>query len=75
MDYYIYLRRRQESATINIKLATCILGLKRFREYFEQEAIRIRARDRITFILTTALVRYKRKMRRFGETRLDRGQN
>jgi len=75
IDKFIMLRRRQESATINLKLCLCITGLKRFRAFFEQESIRIRARDRITFILTTALFRYNRKMRRFGASREDRETN
>jgi len=51
---------------MNIGLATAVVGLKYFREAFRREALKIRAKDRIRFIMVTAMFRYRRTRRKFG---------
>lgn len=40
---------------MNIKLITCINGLKNFRKFFKEATIRVRARDRILYIMKKAM--------------------
>ena len=72
---YLTARKRQESTKINLVLCKCLVGLKTFRAYFRQEAVRIRARDRIKFILTICLARYRRNLCKKGLDREARFQN
>lgn len=68
LNRYVYQRRLQESAKINIILATCLNGLRKFSKFYVEESIRIRARDRIKYTLNKQLFRYRKSMRRKGAT-------
>ena len=72
IDLFLHHRRRQEIAKMNIALATAIVGLKYFLAVFDRIALKIRARERITYILRMSLVRYTRKQRRHGAGRWER---
>jgi|TARA_B110000285_G_C15002739_1_gene552266 hypothetical protein len=72
LNRYIYYRKLQESAKINVVLATCLNGLRTFSKFYVEEAIRIRARDRIEYMLNKHVFRYRRGMRRKGTTFQDR---
>ena len=74
IDRYIYLRKRQECAYYNTKLAMCLSGLKGFMKFFKEEALRIRAREKIKIVLTKSLVRYRNGMLRFGHDFFERNQ-
>ena len=52
IDRYIYYRKRQECAYYNTKIALCLKGLKTFMKFFREEAIKVKARDKIKFIMT-----------------------
>jgi len=57
---------------MNIGLATTIIGLKYFLRAFATIALKVRARERITYIMAISLVRYRRKQRKLGCDRLER---
>lgn len=73
IDNYLTARKHQETSRLVVTLCVCIISLKRFRESFESEADRIRARDRIKFLLVGIMFKYRRRMKRFGTTAEVRG--
>lgn len=61
-------RKRQETTRLVVTLCVGVLGLKSFRLFFKSEKERIRARDRIKFLLVGIMFKYRRRMKRFGQT-------
>jgi len=66
IDKYVFLRKKQEISKLYINLITCIVGLKDFRQTFDKEAARVRARDRLKYVLNRALFYYRRRINRLG---------
>lgn len=68
LNRYVYQRKIQESAKINIILSTCLNGLRKFSKFYEEESIRIRARDQIKYCLNKYIFRYRKAIKRKGTT-------
>jgi hypothetical protein len=75
IDRYIHLRKRQECAYYNLKLAICINSLKKFVKFYREEALRVKARNEINRQMKKGIVRYRNRVKKFGETRADRQLN